>query len=345
MIRNFAPLLCAFIVGCSAPFSAPLFGSAGSGEAGAALGAAGEGTPGGAAGVPARGGGAGAGDSGTGGDVATGGLSGTGGTTGGTGGTGGTTGGTGGATGGTGGVSTGGAPPKPCAGTAGPAMVRVTSPNGTAYCVDSTEVTQQQYSLFFDAMRTQTSGQASVCAWNSTFGWGGTGCAIDPAASPNLPMSCVDWCDSAAYCKWAGKHLCGSTGGGAVAASAATDPAQSEWHNACTHGGTRAYPYGNAYSSACASGSAHTVGSATGCEGGFEGVFDMTGNVWERENSCTGASGAGDCCPLRGGCYGDVVTLGNPLSCGWLGDSYNGTCITRSYSGPNVGFRCCSEAL
>jgi formylglycine-generating enzyme required for sulfatase activity len=223
-------------------------------------------------------------------------------------------------------------------------MVRVTAPNGSAYCVDSTEVTQQQYSLFFNAMGNQTSGQSSVCAWNSSFAWGGAGCAVDPAATPALPMSCVDWCDSAAYCKWAGKHLCGSMGGGAVPTSAAADASQSEWYNACSHGGTRAYPYGSAYSSACASGSAHTVGSATGCEGGFEGVYDMAGNVWERENSCDGASGASDCCPLRGGSYGNVV-VGNSLSCATVGDSYNGACITRSYAGPNVGFRCCSEAL
>ena len=49
------------------------------------------------------------------------------------------------------------------------------------------------------------------------------------------------------------------------------------------------------------------VGSLAGCQGGFPGVFDMSGNAAEWEDSCgraaADASTAKDPCILRGGSY------------------------------------------
>ena len=44
----------------------------------------------------------------------------------------------------------------------------------------------------------------------------------------------------------------------------------------------------------------------TDCAGkGYDGLYDMSGNVAEREDPCTGTSGATDSCLQRGGSYLD----------------------------------------
>src|SRR5262249_40663852 len=108
------------------------------------------------------------------------------------------------------------------------------------------------------------------------------------------PVHAVDWCDAFAYCAWAGKRLCGRIAGGSVDPTFGTDLAsESEWYNACSRGGQHAYPYGDTYDPRACNGLEYgagtgpqlPVGSLSSCTGGFAGLFDMSGNVSEWEDS------------------------------------------------------------
>jgi formylglycine-generating enzyme required for sulfatase activity len=154
----------------------------------------------------------------------------------------------------------------------------------------------------------------------------------------------VDWCDAFAYCAAAGKRLCGGIGGGAGDfADGFKDPQKSEWMAACTNGGTTTYPYGNGYVGGACDGKDYThpnqtvpVGSAVVCRGvtaPYGAIFDMSGNVAEWEDACSGASGSGDLCRRRGGSFKDGP---GPLRC----DADDGG-FARSSADALTGFRCC----
>lgn len=120
------------------------------------------------------------------------------------------------------------------------------------------------------------------------------------------------------------------------------DDSSSQWYAACSSGGEFAYPYGNSYSGVACNGSEANqagtvpVGSMEECQSSvleYSGVFDMSGNVMEWEDSCTGKNGA-DLCNLRGGGWG---ATNSTLLCNWK-DQY-GRSDNQSY----FGFRCCSS--
>ena len=219
----------------------------------------------------------------------------------------------------------------PCPSGKGPTMVSV-----GGYCIDSTEVTNAQYAEFLD-QSPETSGQPAACAFNSSFvpssSW-------PNPAQPNRPVVYVDWCDAYAYCLWAGKRLCGKIGGGANAYADVSDPFKSQWMGACSSSGFKKYPYGNVYAPATcngvdyAAGHALDAGELEGCEGGTPGIFDMSGNVWEWEDSCQTDSGAQDQCRVRGGSY-------------WFNGETDLTCENpnandRDTKNDIYGFRCCA---
>ncbi|MGZ3448975.1 MAG: formylglycine-generating enzyme family protein [Polyangiales bacterium] len=222
-----------------------------------------------------------------------------------------------------------------CGSTAGPTMVKVGS-----FCIDSTEVTNAQYKAFLAG----TPGpQPSYCSWNTLYipavGW------PYAAGRDNYPVTNVDWCDAYAYCKWAGKRLCGKIGGGTNAYDAYATSALSQWYYACSGGTGLTYPYGSTLvSMRCQDGDImpnQSVPVATKplCVGGFPGLYDMSGNAWELEDSCD-ASGdaagpAADHCHVRGGSY-TKPTTSDALKCD--GDDF----VQRSDIWPFVGFRCCS---
>jgi formylglycine-generating enzyme required for sulfatase activity len=235
-----------------------------------------------------------------------------------------------------------------CPGTAGPKMV-----NTGLFCIDSTEVTQAQYRQFLDA-KPALDGQPPECSWNKTYappapgGWCPFGAWV-PDQHPNYPAVCVDWCDAYAYCRWAGKRLCGKVGGGPNPYSRADDPTSSQWFRACTSAGANPYTYGTSYDpmacngdqrAGCAkNGYCHAldVGSLATCQSsvsGFAGVFDLNGNVEEWEDSCNGSLGQADLCLPRGGSAGSDV---QSLLCGTNGEHGN----TRNYLAEGIGFRCC----
>jgi formylglycine-generating enzyme required for sulfatase activity len=245
-----------------------------------------------------------------------------------------------------------------CAGTCQcPTGMQVTPiQGGGIYCIDSIEVTNASYNVFFSANPT-TATQDPWCSWN--VGWVPSGGWPYPTNNGNYPVSYVNWCQAAAYCKYLGRRLCGSIGGGSVAQSSANDYHTDQWYNACTANGANCspspggcYPYGTTYSPTLCDGHDSIVGGSTGpeaftslnnCQGGTVGLLNMSGNVAEWEDSCTGKTGAGDACAVRGGSFASdeaglrcdaVQTIG-------IDPNVDAGTITRSYSYADVGFRCC----
>lgn len=241
-----------------------------------------------------------------------------------------------------------------CVGTISPeapgAVVQVPAPGGGTYGIDSTEVTRAQYIKFVNEMEGNLGGQSPECESNATFVPG----ADWPFADrPNLPVAFVDWCDAFAYCKWAGKRLCGKIGGGANAWGDYANASMSQWFNACSGGGAHNYPYGgnpqtnavdgydgqncNGYDRGA--GQTMPVATSPDCvstESGYAGVYDLSGNLWEWEDSCNGTTGSGDACHLRGGSFNN-----KPDNMRCAHDS--GVKYPRSMSNANFGFRCCSD--
>jgi sulfatase modifying factor 1 len=182
--------------------------------------------------------------------------------------------------------------PNVCGGCAavmpGPAMASF-----AGYCIDKTEVTQSQYQAFVTATGSTPSGDPSYCSFNTSYlpstlgscaGW-----SFDPVALANRPIACIDWCDANAYCRWAGKRLCGRIGGGRAELS--VDPlSSSQWYMACSNAGSSAYPYGATHvGGACndSSSAAADVSSFSSCHapsGALAAVYDLTGNVSEWED-------------------------------------------------------------
>lgn len=219
-----------------------------------------------------------------------------------------------------------------CPSSRGPAMVKL--PEG--YCIDSTEVTADQYQEWL-ATNPSTSGQPLSCARNETYAP-----KINPAlvTTGNQPVVGVDWCDGYAYCAAVGKRLCGKIGGGANSTDGNSwkNPTRDQWFNACSSAGANQFPYGNKYQPmSCNTDDANTVatvpvGTMTECQSpttGYSGVYDLTGNVREWENSCSPGTNT---CIIRG----DSFLQGGVRGCE---HSYE---EDRRYSSSDVGFRCCA---
>jgi len=241
----------------------------------------------------------------------------------------------------TGGSAAGGNTAAGCPGTDGPTMVAL--PLG--YCIDSTEVTQGQYQVWLNT-NPSTSEQISVCSWNTSFI---PTCNWTPTSTADYPVECVDWCDAYAYCAGVGKRLCGKIGGGSNGYNEYANATLSQWYAACTSNGTYSssgYPYGNTYQATYCNGyeaekgAAVAVGTMAQCQStvsGYAGVYDLSGNVGEWEDSCNSTTDdQSDSCRLRGGAF-NSGRGSDGLDCG-----YDFTGVTRGARVPGVGFRCCS---
>jgi formylglycine-generating enzyme required for sulfatase activity len=194
--------------------------------------------------------------------------------------------------------------------------------------------------------------QPPECAWNTDIKPNAT-CLTkldNDAASPyvcldrteacdNVPQTCIDWCDAYYYCTWAGKRLCGKIGGGPVGSTQGTNPAVSQWLNACSSAGQREFPYGGAfddkacYSRPDAGYPMLPTRSFPGCVTPA-GVFDMSGSVAEWEDSCATRNGPEDICVYRGGSF---LTDPEPV----LFDCVHQQGRARGLAAKWRGFRCC----
>jgi formylglycine-generating enzyme len=227
------------------------------------------------------------------------------------------------------------------------AMVELVVPKGVSgldkdytYCIDEKEVTVGQFNALvldpapFDA--------PSFCA-----GARRPARETDPLKL-NKPMV-IAWCQSFAYCKWAGKRLCGQIGGGHETSSAV---AVSEWTYACANGNDQTiWPYGDIYDmTACNTEKGDAgyaplddVGSRLRCHGRsspFDKIFDMSGNVAEYVDSAGAYSWGG--AHARGGWAGaryERSSVGERATDCY--DSGDDLVLTTEWG--NQGFRCCDD--
>ncbi len=221
-----------------------------------------------------------------------------------------------------------------------PDTVLVSVPNGGD--VAATEVSNTEYARFLEADFSDADLSAwlpPACAWKSDFtpeDW--------PSALPDAkPVTGVDWCDAWAFCDWSGQRLCGAVEGGSVSLANFRDPTTNQWYRACSQGGASAYPYGDTFrATACNGvdaglGVPADVGTTSGCEGGYPGLYDLSGNVWEWEDACdatTSIAPRDQECRRRGGSwFSDASTLRCEL------DSVR----PRSYRASSQGIRCCAR--
>lgn len=220
-------------------------------------------------------------------------------------------------------------------GARGPAMVPVDS-----FCIDRTEVTADEYDSFLDSGPDPTlylsAPRTCLEPWMTRFE------PSDAAKLGNAPSgsypAIVTWCGAYAYCRFAGKELCGAVDGGPLDMTRGWAFKQSAWARACGRGDeARTYPYGEEFvPDACApyydpganSGDFVTgrrvtaVGSHPRCEGGYPGIFDLVGNAIEWLNGC----GMGDCLVAGEATCQEVRTK----------------LVTSGSSDQRAGFRCCS---
>ena len=225
-------------------------------------------------------------------------------------------------------------------GTAGSPMIRAANLKGTCFWMDVYEASRADYQEFLK----HTPASAAVpCSWKTGYAAGcvdaGEDAGTDGGAAPgDVPITCVDWCDAMAFCKWAGKTLCH----GDYAAPA--DAKRSDWYSACTHGGVNKYSYGSTYDKKLCNGADNP---ANGCPSACslmpvqgqascktaEGILNLNGNAAEWVDECVDSTGAGDYCNVRGGGYPDSA---NSLLCGEkIGPE-------RSYRSDSIGLRCCA---
>jgi formylglycine-generating enzyme required for sulfatase activity len=215
------------------------------------------------------------------------------------------------------------------------------------YSIDVTEVTKGQYDSWLATHPALPASTDANCGYLTTYAEYPTGGSLYTGTdAAHHPVADVDWCDAYAYCQAVGKRLCGAIGGGSVVNfSDSYNATTSQWYRACTSGGPDTYPYGNTYQATycdgCDYGANQTVavGSLANCvtsTTGYAGVYDLSGNVWEWEDSCSG-TGQDGVCQLRGGSF---------HYCSITNSSYNVACAyvfnyTRNTVFNDVGFRCC----
>jgi hypothetical protein len=164
-----------------------------------------------------------------------------------------------------------------------------------------------------DEMVHVTSLDICIDAYEASDGGGGR------ARSEYLgtPWVYVTQAQASAACSAAGKRLCSAT----------------EWQEACSGPWGYSYPYGNSYEPYSCNGTDYgaeavlPTGEAGDCEGGYPGIFDMSGNAMEWTADC--ASGS---CLIAGGCAWDQYDL---ITCDRFSD------YLATFNQYHVGFRCC----
>jgi hypothetical protein len=223
------------------------------------------------------------------------------------------------------------------------------------FCIDATEVTKADYLSFWSAGQSPTI-QPPYCQWNVNFTPSDSWPPVGPLQLGE-PVQYVDWCDAYAYCKWRNKSLCGNiTTGDSNPPASSADGKQSQWYDACSGNGASPFPYGTAYHGDYCDGpptppltdgglpAVRTVVDydkdgvfvdipLSQCAGKAFGLYDMSGDVAEWENSCDASTGAADTCLIRGGSIASSTS--DDVNCAAAVPT------PRNTQSPAIGFRCC----
>lgn len=225
-------------------------------------------------------------------------------------------------------------------------MVPINAPSASNnYSIDATEVTKGQYDMWLATIPALPASTDANCSYVTSYAEQGTGYTGTDA--DHHPVVYVDWCNAYAYCKGVGKRLCGAIGGGTNPTGSEADASASQWYRACSSGGAYAFPYGTAYQASTCDGydywndnisAAQTVvvGSFANCvtsATGYAGVYDLSGNVYEWEDSCSGTGESADCTQRSGAFY---YSQSSTLNCA------NADIGPRNTVSLAIGFRCCA---
>jgi formylglycine-generating enzyme required for sulfatase activity len=219
-----------------------------------------------------------------------------------------------------------------CAVGLGPPMVHV-----LGFCIDSTLVSQADYAPFLHAETLGKIPLPGICAAKTGYG-PPLSCATPFDEKSPLPVVCVDWCDAYAYCAWAGKRLCGHIGGGSNPYDSFADAAASQWYAACSQNGRFTYPYGSNYDPRACNGADLGLGKTTvpgllSTCASYPGLFDMSGNVFEHEDSWENDGGT-VFVRARGGGY-----RSNKVDLACNGGNWNSPLGENEFT----GLRCCKD--
>ena len=239
-----------------------------------------------------------------------------------------------------------------CAGKKGAKMVELTVDGTYRYCIDTTEVTNAQFREFIEAPGEPYEAPPTCPSKSDDAGYRRPS-PVSEASEKNKPVHRgVTWCFAYAYCKWAGKRLCGKIGGGP---STSASNLSSEWTFACANGrDENPFPYGDTYDKARCNtdpvpgevfSATVDVASKTGCHGlkaPHDAIFDMSGNVGEYEDQIEAHATPLPSQTLRGGWAGSV----NYADAGGASVQCDVTAIpfgiaTDAFE--DVGFRCCAD--
>jgi formylglycine-generating enzyme required for sulfatase activity len=214
-------------------------------------------------------------------------------------------------------------------------MIGVRLAGGDCVWMDRIEVTARAYADFVRRVTDLVPFTDVPCQSKTSLV---PGCGVDASSpgDPDLPVTCVDWCDARAYCRAQGRSLCGQPGG-----------AESWWFSACASGGAQyEYPYGPEYQPQSCNGRDNLGhGCAQSCSlapPGAQpecktpsGILDLSGNVSEWVDECSGYSNQNEACAVRGG---NVSQDAVALQC------KSSQTPPRSTRTPLLGFRCCWRA-